>query len=47
MFIVVGGVNERGNMIKDWDKIAQREFEAMPRDYRADWAELRQQIMKS
>lgn len=34
-------------MSKQWDKIAQNEFEAMPNDYQADWAELRAEIMKS
>lgn len=29
----------------DWQKIAKQEFEAMPKDYRADWQELRDKVM--
>ena len=32
--------------MKDWNKIAKREFDAMPGDYQADWADLRNDIMK-
>jgi len=32
-------------MAKNWKRISQREFDAMPKDYQADWRELRDQIM--
>lgn len=30
---------------KNWDKIARQEFDSMPLDYQADWADLRSDVM--
>lgn len=32
-------------MSKNWTKIAKQEFDNMPREYKADWADLRKQVM--
>ena len=29
---------------KNWIKIAQQEFEAMPKDFQEDWSELRARV---
>lgn len=33
-------------MAKAWKDIAKRQFESMPKDYREDWRDLRERIMK-
>lgn len=32
---------------KNWNVIAQKQFEAMPSDYREDWEELRKLVMQA
>jgi hypothetical protein len=31
---------------KDWDKVADREFQALDKDWQADWADLRQRVQR-
>jgi len=31
---------------KNWNAVATKEFETMSQDYQADWADLRQRVMK-
>jgi hypothetical protein len=31
---------------RDWDEIAQQEFETMDSDWQQDWSDLRQRVMR-